>query len=945
METNKNNMTSKELYTKAIKLLSDVNTEPQEGLKILEQLAEANCAEALSALGDCYFFGVGKKPNLFSATIYYGKAACELGAAKVPNLKYGLEILRYKCANNDLSQETIDEGLLSVVENNTHVPVVQTGNLKSDYDGYHMLLPEFCDWHGSGGSQNIIISQNDKSKEDAVRCLNNVLLSMLLSVPIKKLKFHIVDLKMSNDAVFLTKNLHPSLYHERIITDEREFQALLKLLKELSTDLMQKCGNVVEHHKETGRIEHPYEVVVLLNVDSDFIEKYREQLEILYDKGHSGGIYFVMTVSDPDFDAENDICINPQPIKEHSTYDLCYPLFFYESNRYNNYFFNYINKTAVAKDKARIVRQDFSALVSSPFVDTISEIDVPVGDDGTTLCHFRMDAESHVHAFVLGQSGSGKSVFLHNVIVNAISKYAPEDLQLYLLDFKLGGVEFNRYSDCKHIRALLVDNNDYQITLEILRDLNDAMRDRGVLLRNAGVSNIKEYNRLHPDEHMPQIIFVADECHVLFSGGGDTPVRVRREMSEILNKVAKEGRSQGVHLLLATQTLAGADISREVLNNITDHYLLKCSPADSESMVNRSSEITSALDTGQVYYHGRSQSSLFQAFYATNDELNNVISGTVAKSAYHKSNGQFYFSGSQQFEIDEKVAEELETKGRRAIVGSVGRTINLQRSIVSFMLKNDFSENVLLFGINDKYQVTNTAVNLFVSMIISNYCKGKDYEFCYINCLDEEDEDARYLDLLDALANMNLCRRIEKRRRGAFLSDLAYDINNESEHHAVILILGQERFREVKLDMDLENASSLRPTNDMMAFSSDPFSQSNSSNFKTYGEALHFILNKGPEVGIHTIMQIDKPESMTFIEYVNAKNVMRLFKHLVMLKSDEKAAVALQLHDDVKLHLLCNDAERMRAFYFDNEKDEYTLLCPFTLPDTEQINKLITIKQ
>ena len=67
---------------------------------------------------------------------------------------------------------------------------------------------------------------------------------------------------------------------------------------------------------------------------------------------------------------------------------------------------------------------------------------------------------------------------------------------------------------------------------------------------------------------------------------------VKQEIQTIITKISKEGRSQGVHLLLATQTLAGAEISNEILNNITDHYLLKCSIADSEKMVRDSSRIS-----------------------------------------------------------------------------------------------------------------------------------------------------------------------------------------------------------------------------------------------------------------------------------------------------------------------------------------------------------------
>jgi DNA segregation ATPase FtsK/SpoIIIE-like protein len=88
---------------------------------------------------------------------------------------------------------------------------------------------------------------------------------------------------------------------------------------------------------------------------------------------------------------------------------------------------------------------------------------------------------------------------------------------------------------------------------------------------------------------MPQILFVADECHAMFNSSMSNNHKLFREMSEVIVRVAKEGRNQGVHLILATQTLAQTDISSEIINNISDRYLLKCASADSEKMIPNSS--------------------------------------------------------------------------------------------------------------------------------------------------------------------------------------------------------------------------------------------------------------------------------------------------------------------------------------------------------------------
>ena len=287
--------------------------------------------------------------------------------------------------------------------------------------------------------------------------------------------------------------------------------------------------------------------------------------------------------------------------------------------------FNYINEGAELPQVAA-ASVDHDKMLSGGFAAIDKAMVIPVGSSDTgDLVDFTLDTISHIHCFIIGQSGTGKSVFLHDVIIGAMAKYSPEELELYLMDFKIGGVEFNRYKNEKHVKALLVDNSDIQITLEILRDISNKMRERGKLLRASGVSNIVEYNQVNPDKKMPRIVFIADECHVMFPTMNSKEAKLYREISEILSKIAKEGRSQGVHLVLATQTIAQAEIPSEVINNISDFYLLKCVAGDSERLVPGSSETTSQLKTGQVLHHDIDNDVVFKSTYLPTPQALEVI--------------------------------------------------------------------------------------------------------------------------------------------------------------------------------------------------------------------------------------------------------------------------------------------------------------------------------
>lgn len=151
----------------------------------------------------------------------------------------------------------------------------------------------------------------------------------------------------------------------------------------------------------------------------------------------------------------------------------------------------------------------------TPYQDAAKEFSIEVGTNNQGRINFVLDEISHVHSFIIGQTGSGKSVFLHDILNHAMLKYSPESLQFYLMDFKFGGVEFNRYRTCKHVRCLMVDESDPQITLEILKDLWEVMQERARLMRNEEVSNLKDYNAITSNKKLPRIVLLVDECHEL----------------------------------------------------------------------------------------------------------------------------------------------------------------------------------------------------------------------------------------------------------------------------------------------------------------------------------------------------------------------------------------------------------------------------------------------
>ena len=753
-------------------------------------------------------------------------------------------------------------------------------------------IPQYITLHHHN---SINISQN---------YLESFLLSILLSMPIGSVKLTFINLGNAAIANKIVNNLD-SLFYGGEFIQQKDLDHYLETLEKKRFQIVKEYGKFSK-----ASIFNPYEVIILLgdgNIE-DSISTF------IKNDPYLAGIHFINVINET------------TTIKGERLHTrVCHIM---QNKEISKAAYTYLNKEIKSVNNTNVWSVDPNHWQDSNYEPIESNITVPVGMAKMKEISFTMDIVNHVHAFIIGQSGSGKSVFLHNIIGASMHKYAPEDLQFYLLDFKLGGVEFNRYKGSKHIKALLVDNSDQQVTLEILKELRDRMTERGKLLRSKEVNNILEYNKIS-NEKLPHIFVVVDECHEMFNQYESSSHFICNEISNIIKKIAKEGRNQGIHLILATQTLSGTEISNEILHNITDHYMLKCASVDSERLVERSSDITSKLSTGQIYYHHIDTQIQFQAFFSDKKKASQLMNIINEKASNHKSNGEFYFNGSTIYDLRDENFHET-SKIKHLPKAYLGRSIDLSQKPITISLPKDDGENILIFGLNDEKQVTRTTINILFSMLKT----GRQHaEFFVIDCIN--DEESSYTDQLLKLSEKGLFTLVNRNKRATILKQLVQNIKNKKDKEIILFILGQEKFRELKLDSDLEENST--NTDDLM----DDFFGNNNKEVKTFKQAMELILNEGPRYGIHTILQIDNPNNFLFEDYLYVKNVSSKFKHFVMLKSNESVASSLHLNDDIHLEKLSSFSDRLRAYYYAGESDKYTLFTPYITNKTEEIEQFL----
>lgn len=856
------------------------------------------------------------------------------------------------------------------------MPYMPVSYFKDNIQGKDVYTPAFLPWQAADNKvKNFIINYNNATAERAAELYKHMVMSILLGLPAKSVHLSFVNTQLSPLANFFTAPLDESLY-DKVSSQQAYHQLLDRLLKRVM-DFGDKYAQSIEQVNETsGKIVENYEIIVLLD-DPDAEITAQDQLIPLFEKGPMYGIYFIGLNStekvskrdDQDNILKHTDCyhvINAGEVNSWKTPQkngFITTLSIANINVWAKAAFDYINTAAT---KQIVHTFDWQTAVESPYTPTDNEIVAPIGftEDGKPF-NFQMDVnKQHYHAFVIGATGSGKSRFLHDVILSMTAKYQPEDVELYLLDFK--GVEFNCYRGFKHTRAILVDRADERITYEVIKDIKLKMEERQQLLAAAGASDVKEYNQMNTGTHLTQIILVADECQTLFADRAKNG-RLQNEMVDIIALIAQQGRAYGVHLLLSTQSLANApQLGKEILNQIGEHYILPCLPADAARLVSNEKQTqtervvaTMERGKGQCYYEGADGATLFTFNFVQKGEMqDDLVFKLEQKAASHVSNGQTYFSGALQFPISQEVADYIASKGRKNIVASPGQIISLEQTPLTISLKDDLSENIALFGINDRQFVTRTTIGLMTSLMLSNKQKDSGYQFLVFDCLD--DEEAEYLDVLDELEKNDLCEVVAPRKRADKLKQLCDAIASNRANPTVLVVIGQERFRELKLNQPIGDAS-VQPMDMSMPAPGDfaaalaamnsigTTSASNTSltgsSVKTIQEAMNYILSEGPANGVHTILQVDKPNNFLFPQdgSLRKNDFYAKCKHVILLRSESTALTNLWLQDDISraISQFEDNPSRLRAYYYNEEGDKYQLFTPFVLPDKNTINNII----
>ena len=237
--------------------------------------------------------------------------------------------------------------------------------------------------------------------------------------------------------------------------------------------------------------------------------------------------------------------------------------------------------------------------------DLSKKLTVPLGIDESNEKYY-IDMESVPALLICGTTGSGKSIFLDNLIVTLLLKNNPDELRFMFFDPKL--IELGEYDGISH---LMVDT-DKEYDTDKLNFILKLLKDRKRLLNN---TSILEHNK-NNENKLSQIFIIVDES---------IDVMKYDNINKIINEIIDNGVSLGIHLILATNSYIKNDFSSRMINRFP--YIISYDLTDEKQATYLNIEGSDLLEEkGSVLVRCRDNELVrLQTPYISTEEIKRVV--------------------------------------------------------------------------------------------------------------------------------------------------------------------------------------------------------------------------------------------------------------------------------------------------------------------------------
>ncbi len=821
-----------------------------------------------------------------------------------------------------------------------------------------------------GGS--ILFEAAKTGTDESVETINNVIFRLLSTTPPGKLSFTIFDpvgLGQNFAALMHLADYEESYINSRIWTQTNQIEEKLAELNEHMEKVIQmylrnEYETITEYNAQAGSIAEKYHFLVVASFPVNFSDTAARRLRNIAASGARCGVYTLIHWDQrhalppefvPDELRKNSIGLVSMEKgfalsgwrKAGTRLVLDRP----PSPEFATQFLNNVGQSGKDSNRVEVPFEQVAPPDSKLWTEeTTEELTVPIGRSGATkLQQLAIGKGTRQHALVAGKTGSGKSTLFHVIITNLALWCSPEEVEFYLVDFKKG-VEFKCYGTRRlpHAKVVAIES-DREFGLSVLQRVDEELRRRGDLFRKLGVQDVAGYKRAGGTEPMPRALLIIDEFQEFFTEED----RVSQSAAVLLDRIVRQGRAFGIHVVLGSQTLGGAyTLARATIGQMVIRIALMCNEADAYLIMDQDNPAPRLLTRpGEGIYNDTAGSiegnSPFQTVWLPEDVRDGYLAKIRARADQNQKQypGPFVFEGNAPADVKEnyllnellrsapvpgaaaqkgkpvsKISEpqpgsEVAAPGDRRTPAQARIWLGAPNSIkgpTEAVFQKQSGSNLLIVGQSEERSVTLLAIALV--SLAAQYPKNSA-RFILLDSSPPGFPQREFLQRVIQAVSHDIVQ-VNNSNLAEIMNGLAGDLKREEKSQTpetFVLING------------LQNYKKLRQEDEFSFSSSDAGSAANPA------AVLMSLINEGPAQGFHIIATCDTYNNVN--RFLGRKTLTEFEMRVLFQMSASDSASLIDAPDASTLGL-------HRALYYNDREGYIETFRPYALPGNDWIEEV-----
>jgi hypothetical protein len=801
--------------------------------------------------------------------------------------------------------------------------------------------------------------------DEAIETINNVIFRLLSTTPPGKLSFTIFDpvgLGQNFAALMHLADYEESYINSRIWTQTNQIEEKLAELNEHMEKVIQmylrnEYETITEYNAQAGSIAEKYHFLVIASFPVNFSDTAARRLRNIAASGARCGVYTLIHWDQrhalppefvPDELRKNSIgLVRAEKGFELSGWRKAGTRLVLDKAPSPEFATQFLNEVGQSSKDSNRVEVPFDQ-VAPPDAklwteDTTEELTVPIGRSGATkLQQLAIGKGTRQHALVAGKTGSGKSTLFHVVITNLALWCSPEQVEFYLVDFKKG-VEFKCYGTRRlpHAKVVAIES-DREFGLSVLQRVDEELRRRGDLFRKLGVQDVAGYKRAGGTEPMPRSLLIIDEFQEFFTEED----RVSQSAAVLLDRIVRQGRAFGIHVLLGSQTLGGAyTLARATIGQMVIRIALMCNEADAYLIMDQDNPAPRLLTRpGEGIYNDSAGSiegnSPFQTVWLPEEVRDGYLAKIRARADKNQSQypGPFVFEGNAPADVKENplLNELLNAPGfGRAdlLVGQDARqrvptgtkvpatariwlgAPNSIKGPTEAVFQKQSGSNLLIVGQSEERALTLLSVALV--SLAAQYPK-KSVRFILLDSSPPGFPQREFLQRVIKAVPHEIIQA-NNSNLAEIMNGLAGDLKNRTSAdpagapETFVLIHGLQNYKKLRQEDEFS------------------FSSSDAGSAVNPAAVLMSLINEGPSQGFHVIATCDTYNNVN--RFLGRKTLTEFEMRVLFQMSASDSASLIDAPDASTLGL-------HRALYYNDREGYIETFRPYALPGNDWIEEV-----